>query len=78
MRKIKVGGTYKHFKGGLYKVIDVARNSENPQEELVVYKHYDGEPKYGLDQLWVRPLKMFLEKVTREGKTFYRFEEVKQ
>ena len=78
MREIIIGGTYKHFKGGLYKVTGTARNSENTKEEFVIYKHLDGEPEYGLDQLYIRSLIMFLEEITRDGKTFCRFEEVKE
>lgn len=61
-------GKYKHFKGMPYEVIGVAKHSET-MEELVVYKALYGE--FGL---WVRPKKMFLENVTRDGKTFPRFE----
>lgn len=78
MRNIKVGETYKHFKGNLYKVIGVARNSEDPNSEYVIYKALYHSDEWPDGQLWTRPLKMFLEKITREGKTFYRFEEVIQ
>lgn len=77
-REIKTGSKWKHFKGGLYQVIGVARHSEDPNQEFVVYKHLDGESEYGLDQLWVRPKEMFLEKVDRDGKTFWRFEKVSE
>ncbi len=50
-------GLYKHYKGNLYKVIGVAKHSET-LEELVVYQALYGE--YGL---WVRPAKMFTERV---------------
>ncbi len=60
-------GIYRHFKGAEYKVIGVAKHSET-QENLVVY-----QPQYGERELWVRPLDMFTESVTREGRTFARF-----
>ena len=77
MRKIRVGGTYKHFKGHLYQVIGVARHSEDSKEEYVVYKALSQSDEWPEGQLWIRPIKMFLEKITREGKTFSRFEEIK-
>lgn len=60
-------GLYRHFKGGEYKVMAVARHSET-QEQLVVYR-----PLYGDSGVWVRPLDMFLEMTELEGKTVPRF-----
>lgn len=60
-------GKYRHFKGNEYEVIGVAKNSET-LEETVVYKAL-----YGEGELWVRPLKMWEEEITRDGKTFKRF-----
>lgn len=60
-------GKYRHFKGGEYEVIGIAKNSET-LEETVVYKAL-----YDNGGLWVRPLSMWEEEVTREGKTFKRF-----
>lgn len=59
-------------------VIGTARNSEDPNQEFVLYKHLDEESEFGLDQLWIRPKKMFLEQVTRDGKTFWRFEKIEE
>lgn len=65
-------GKYKHYKGKEYEVIGIARHSET-LEELVVYKAlYQTEGK----NLWVRPLKMFLEEVEIDGKKMKRFEYV--
>ena len=61
-------GKYRHFKGNEYEVIGIAKHSET-LEDYVVYKALYGE--FGL---WVRPLKMFEETITRDGKTFKRFE----
>jgi hypothetical protein len=58
-------GKYRHFKGGLYEVLGVARHSET-EEELVVYKNSRGD-------LWVRPRAMFLETVTHDGREVPRF-----
>lgn len=63
-------GKYKHYKGKEYEVVGIARHSET-LEELVVYKAlYQVEGA----NLWVRPLKMFLEEVEIEGKKMPRFE----
>ena len=60
-------GRYRHFKGGEYQIIGVARHSET-MEELVVYRAL-----YGERGLWVRPAAMWTEMVEREGKRFPRF-----
>lgn len=62
-------GKYKHFKGGEYEVLGIAKHSET-LEELVIYRHF------GKDEFWVRPLKMFLEKITFDGQEINRFEYV--
>ena len=54
MRKLKIHGIYKHFKGDYYLVEDVGLYSET-QEECVIYRHL-----YGDGSLCIRPLKMFL------------------
>jgi hypothetical protein len=65
-------GVYKHHKGNLYEVIDVARHSET-EEEHVVYRTL-----YGDHSLWIRPLSMFDEEIERDGKTIKRFEFVEE
>lgn len=68
-------GKYQHYKGKFYEVIGVARHSET-LDELVVYRAlYDSE-EFGKNALWVRPKKMFLEKVIVEGKKTPRFKYV--
>ena len=51
-------------------MIGIAKHSET-LEELVVYKAL-----YGERQIWVRPLKMFLEEVEVDGKKIPRFSPV--
>ena len=67
MQELKIKGIYKHYKGDLYLVEDVAYHSET-QEKLVVYRAL-----YGDNRLWVRPYEMFLEEVNKNGQK-YRFE----
>lgn len=65
-------GKYRHFKGNLYEVIDIARNSEN-LEEVVIYKAL-----YGDCGMWVRPLKMFVEEVEVNGNLQKRFQYIEE
>jgi hypothetical protein len=58
-------GKYLHHKGKIYEVIGEARHSET-LEKLAVY--LDEKCK-----MWVRPLKMFQEKVLKDGKKVPRF-----
>jgi len=60
-------GRYRHFKGGLYEVLGLAKHSET-LEELVVYRAL-----YGEGGLWVRPLAMFRGSVTLDGREVPRF-----
>lgn len=60
-------GRWRHFKGGEYEVLTVARHSETG-EEMVVYRAL-----YGEHGVWVRPAAMWNEHVTRDGVTLPRF-----
>lgn len=66
MERIKIG-KYRHFKGGEYEVLYLAKDSET-LEEMVVYRAL-----YGEGGIWVRPAKMWDEMVVRDGKTYKRF-----
>lgn len=64
---VVVGGIYEHYKGLQYRIIGLARHSES-LEEMVVY-----QALYGKNDIWVRPLVMFLEHITFEGQLLPRF-----
>lgn len=72
MRKIKINGIYRHFKGDYYLVLAKAINSET-LEEYVIYRAL-----YGNNDLWIRPLALFLSEVDHKKypnvKEKYKFE----
>ena len=67
--KVQKGQIYRHFKGTLYTVIAVARNTET-DELMVIYQNGD--------KIWARPYEMFTSKVDKEKYPLieqeYRFE----
>ena len=63
-------GRYRHFKGGEYEVLCIARHSED-ESPMVVYR-----PLYNDSGLWVRPADMWNETVVRDGRTYTRFLQV--
>ncbi|PIR62973.1 MAG: DUF1653 domain-containing protein [Candidatus Pacebacteria bacterium CG10_big_fil_rev_8_21_14_0_10_42_12] len=71
MKKLEPG-TYQHYKGHKYLVIGTATHSET-LEKMVVYKTL---PDNDQSAIWVRPLKMFLEKVFVDGKMVPRFRKI--
>ena len=72
MREVKIKGVYKHFKGDYYFVEDIATHSET-KEKYVVYRQL-----YGKNELWIRPMEMFLQEIDHEKypnvEQKYRFE----
>lgn len=53
-QRIKLNQVYKHFKGGLYKTLHIAKDSTS-LTDVVVYQNIDSK------EIWVRSLKEFLE-----------------
>ena len=79
MQEIEIGKTYRHFKGKLYKVIDIVYDSESNNDEeykkIVIY-----QALYGEHLKWARPYEMFASEVDHEKypdvKQLYRFEKI--
>ena len=61
-------GFYRHYKGNRYEVIGTAIHSET-LEPMVIYRAL-----YGTFETWVRPLSMWNELVSVDGKQVRRFE----
>ena len=57
LREINVGGLYRHFKGGMYRVTGFARHTES-MEMLVIYEDVEYCGKN-----WARPIEMFCDMV---------------
>ena len=78
MRRISIGKIYKHFKGHIYKVIDIVNDADSVGskiEKVVIYENVDDK------QRWARKYNEFASLVDREKypdvEQKYRFEEIK-
>ena len=73
MRTIQANKLYKHFKGGFYQVLNVAKHTETG-EMLVIYR------EVSKDTIYARPYDMFNSKVDKEKypevEQEYRFEDL--
>ncbi len=67
--KVNAGEIYRHFKGNVYEVIAIAKDSED-LKDIVVYRNIEK------GDIWTRPLDNFTEDVTKDGKTFKRFNKI--
>lgn len=67
---------YRHFKGNMYQVLCIAKDSENGQK-MVVYQRLDA-----VNEVYVRPYDMFIGPVDNvkypDAGQYYRFELVEQ
>ena len=67
MKKVKINGVYKHYKGDYYIVLDIAYHSET-LEKMIIYRGL-----YGENKLWSRPYDTFFDEVNKNGQKL-RFE----
>ncbi len=72
MRRIKIKGIYRHFKGDYYLVEELGKDSETCEDCVIYRKLYED------GALWVRPLSSFLAEVDHKKypneKQKYKFE----
>lgn len=52
----KRGELWRHYKGGVYEVVELAWHSERNDEHLVIYKD-------GIGQVWARPMQMWFDEI---------------
>ena len=63
-------GIYRHFKTGReYRVLGIAKHTETLEDFVMYEALYENTTS----NFWIRPLKMFTEEVSFEGKTAPRF-----
>lgn len=72
--EVVIGGVYRHFKGNIIQVLNVARYTEDTTRSFVVYACNNG--------VYARPLDMFLSEVDKDkypdATQKYRFELIKE
>jgi len=67
--KAIVGKKYEHYKGGIYRVINIATHTET-EEVLVIYEGIES------NKTWARPKNMFQDNVEIDGKIINRFKQL--
>ncbi len=60
MQEIIVDKTYKHYKGNIYKIITIGKNSETLEEMIVYQSVSDGK-------IWIRPKAMWNDIINNQG-----------
>ncbi|WAH38279.1 DUF1653 domain-containing protein [Alicyclobacillus dauci] len=68
IQSLHPGQQFKHYKGGIYTYIHMARHCET-EEWFVIYETSHGD-------VWIRPYDMFFETVMIDGKQVPRFKEL--
>lgn len=68
--QIQAGDTYEHYSGKRYTILGVGRHSENLIEHVVY------QALYGDGDIWIRPLDMFVETVSKENQEIPRFKKI--
>jgi hypothetical protein len=74
---IEVGHTYRHYKGGLYKILAVGLHSDT-EKKMIVYQNINEDVVYNdidnPDKIWVREESVFTGTVEIDNQTIKRFE----
>lgn len=59
-RAVRIGSTWRHFKGEIVTVENIALDSENPDNEFVIYR------AESTGKVWARPKEMFLSEIDKD------------
>ena len=70
--QVPISSTFEHYKKNYYKVLTIARSSDDLQLYVCYQALYDS-PEFGDQAVWIRSLKAFLENVVVDGKEVPRF-----
>lgn len=70
-RSDEIKGIYRHYKGGLYRVLAVAHHSET-NEALTIYVSEE------TGQIWARPADAFFGEVEVDGQRRQRFQRLQR
>lgn len=73
--EIIIGGLYEHYKGGQYRVTDLAIY-EQTEEPVVVYEMLYDTPDYPKGTKWVRSESAFSEDIEHGGMVVPRFKQI--
>lgn len=65
-------GIYRHYKGGIFKVVAVAKMDDSNEEYVVFHSVYQGIER-GEGGWWIRRKEEFNEEVEYRGRTVPRF-----
>ena len=60
MQEIQIGKLYKHYKGNIYKIINIGQHSETLEKMIIYQSEETGE-------VWIRPYKMWNEIVDKNN-----------
>jgi len=72
---VNVGERYRHFKGEKYEIVAVARDCEDPERQVVVYRGFYDSDDFGKNPVWVRDYDDFVGvKIFDDGRRVERFE----
>ncbi|MEX2016938.1 MAG: DUF1653 domain-containing protein [Candidatus Pacearchaeota archaeon] len=69
-------GKYRHFKGGIYEVIAIALDCENPERKMVIYKSLYDNGNFPIGTVWKRELIDFVGFKETDGGKVKRFEKI--